>query len=242
MTLWPEGVLLAICAFVASTIAAVTGTGGGIVLLPVLVSLMGPRDAIPTYTLAQFIGNLSRVWFNRREVQAKVVWWFSLGAVPLAILGGIFFTRMGDRTLVRLLGLFLIACAIWRRWRAEQPKGFPVRRFAAIGGIFAFVSATVGSAGPFLAPFFLAFGLVRGGYIGTEALGTAVMHVTKMVTYGAASAFSLHAVTIGALLGPLMIVGSYLGKRILDRLPERVFVAIVEIVMVVFGVLFLVRG
>lgn len=228
-------------AFIASTIAAVAGTGGGVILLPVLVATVGVRDAVPAYTLAQFIGNASRMWFNRREIEQRVVRWFALGAVPMAVAGGVLFTRTSDRTLMRLLGIFLMASAIWRRFRADRPKGFPVRRFAIIGGGFAFVSALVGSAGPFLAPFFLAFGLVRGGYIGTEALGTAIMHVTKMATYSAASTFSPHAAVVGGLLAPIMIAGSYAGKRILDRLPDRVFVLIVEACLIVFGLLFITR-
>jgi uncharacterized protein len=39
-----------------------------------------------------------------------------------------------------------------------------------------------------------------------------------------------------------MIFGSFLGKCIVDRLPERVFVAIIEAVLIVAGLLFLIRG
>ncbi|MBW1784955.1 MAG: sulfite exporter TauE/SafE family protein, partial [Deltaproteobacteria bacterium] len=59
-------------------------------------------------------------------------------------------------------------------------------------------------------------------------------------TYGAAGAFTHHAAIAGLLLSPVMIAGSYVGKRIVDRIPEWVFVAVVEIVLVVFGVFFLV--
>ena len=43
------------------------------------------------------------------------------------------------------------------------------------------------------------------------------------------------ATVAGLALGPIMIVGSYVGKRIVDRLPERVFVAIIELVLVGAG-------
>jgi uncharacterized protein len=100
----------------------------------------------------------------------------------------------------------------------------------------------VGSAGPFLAPFFLAFGLTRGAYIGTEALATAIMHLTKMGTYGLGGVFAIHAVTMGPSLGPIMIIGSWLGKRIVDRISERLFIAVVDTALIVFGILFLIRG
>jgi len=125
-----ELLTVAIAAFIASTIAAVTGTGGGIILLPVLVATLGVRDAVPAYTLAQLIGNLSRVGFNRREIRVRVVGWFALGAVPMAVAGAILFTRTGDQTLMRILGVFLLGSVVWRRLRGNRPDGFPVQRFS----------------------------------------------------------------------------------------------------------------
>jgi uncharacterized membrane protein YfcA len=235
-------IAIGLVAFMASTMAAITGTGGGILLLPVLVAFVGVRDAVPAYTLAQFLGNLSRVWFNRKQIEPQVVKWFALGAVPMAIVGGLLFVRTGDQTLTRLLGAFLLATVVWRRLHRGDTEGFPPHRFMFIGGVFAFVSALLGSAGPFLAPFFLSFGLTRGAYIGTEALATAIMHVIKMTTYGITGAFAVGAVIVGALLGPVMIAGSYLGKRVVDRIPRQVFVTFVEVVLAVFGLFFLIRG
>jgi hypothetical protein len=48
-------------------------------------------------------------------------------------------------------------------------------------------SALAGSVGPMVAPFFLARGLVRGAYIGTEAASAVVMHLTKLLVFGAAA-------------------------------------------------------
>jgi uncharacterized membrane protein YfcA len=93
-----------------------------------------------------------------------------------------------------------------------------------------------------MAPFFLAYGLVKGAYIGTEALATVVMHVTKLVAYRAATVLTTASVVVGLALGPIMIAGSATGKRIVDRLPERVFVLVVEMTMIAAGLLFLIRG
>src|SRR5512147_448032 len=107
--------LLACGALVASTLAAVTGFGGAAVLLPLLTLAFGVREAIPILTVAQLIGNGSRVWFNRRALNWAVVGWFALGGVPLAFLGGLLFSRTPLVALTRLLGLFLLLVVIWRR-------------------------------------------------------------------------------------------------------------------------------
>jgi hypothetical protein len=235
-------VVVLIISFIAGTLAAVTGFGGAAVLLPVLVWSFGVRDAIPILTVAQLIGNGSRVWFNRRELDWRVVAWFSLGGVPMAIIGGILFARAPLSALTRLLGLFLIVVVIWRHTRTNPNRRPPIRSFAGIGAGASFLSALLGSVGPLMAPFFLAYGLVKGAYIGTEALSTVVMHVTKLAVYRQTKILTLHALLVGLLLGPVMVLGSFVGKHILDRVPERVFIWIIEVTLVAAGVLFLVKG
>jgi uncharacterized membrane protein YfcA len=234
--------VVALVALLASTLAGVTGFGGAAVLLPVLVVVFGARAAVPILTVAQLAGNGSRVWFNRRELDYRVVGWFALGGVPLALLGGILFARAPLPLLTRLLGAFLLLMVGWRRIRPDGVPRPPLRGFAVIGAVSSFLSALLGSVGPLMAPFFLAYGLVKGAYIGTEALSTVVMHVTKLIAYRGSGALSGADLLSGLVLAPVMIGGSWIGKRIVDRLPERVFVILIELVMVTAGLLFLVRG
>src|ERR1019366_1402069 len=105
---------LAVVAFAAAMLAAVTGFGGAAVLLPMLVLVFGVREAIPILTVAQLIGNGSRVWFNRRELDWKVVGWFALGGGPTAIVGGVLFAHAPLAALTRVLGAFLLLIVLWR--------------------------------------------------------------------------------------------------------------------------------
>ncbi|MGH7830024.1 MAG: sulfite exporter TauE/SafE family protein [Candidatus Binatia bacterium] len=160
-------------AFLASTLAAVAGFGGAAVLLPILVLVFGVRDAIPILTVAQLIGNLSRVCLNRRELDLPVVGWFALGGVPSALIGGFLFASAPLPVLTRLLGIFLIAVVVYRHISKGSTLRLPLRSFAVVGAVFSFLSALLGSVGPIMIPFFLAYGLVKGALIGTEALATA---------------------------------------------------------------------
>lgn len=234
--------VVALAALFASTLAAVAGFGGAAVMLPILVWAFGVRDAIPILTVAQLIGNASRVWFNRRELVLPVVGWFALGAVPLAVAGAVLFATAPPSILQRLLGAFLLLVVAYRHTRFGRRTKVGLRGFALIGAVFGFLSALLGSVGPLMAPFFLAFGLLKGAYIGTEALATVVMHVSKLVVYQRYALFGAESAAAGLAIGGVMIGGSYLGKRILDRLPERVFPLLIEAVLVLAGVQFLVFG
>lgn len=233
---------LGVVALAASTLAAVTGFGGAAVLLPALVAVFGVREAVPILTVAQLIGNGARVGFNRRELDGRVVGWFALGGVPMALAGGYLFAKAPSGALTRLLGAFLLFIVAWRHVRPSPARSFPAPAFVAVGAGGSLLSALLGSMGPLMAPFFLAYGLVKGAYIGTEALSTVIMHVTKLVAYQQTAVLTTGDATIGLALGPVMILGSFIGKRVVDRLPEQVFVVIIELVLVAAALLFIVRG
>ena len=50
------------------------------------------------------------------------------------------------------------------------------------------------------------------------------------------------AVIAGLSLGPVMIVGSFLGKRIVDRILAKAFALMIDVIVCAFDVLFRVRG
>ncbi len=118
----------------------------------------------------------------------------------------------------------------------------PLRAFAPLGAAASFLSALLGSVGPLMAPFFLASGLTKGAYIGTEALCSLVMHIVKLATYGSVALVSVQGSAAGAMIGLGLVMGAYLGKRIVDRVPERVYVLLVEATLLSAGMRFLLEG
>jgi uncharacterized protein len=223
-------------AFLASILSAVAGFGGAALLLPLFVALFGVRDAVVVLTVVQLMSNGSRVWFNRRQVEGRIVGWFALGAVPAAVAGGLVFATAPLSALTRSVGVVLLLLVGWRRLKpsALHPT---LPAFAAIGAVSGFGSALVGSLGPLTAPFFLGRGLVKGAYIGTEAASALVMHAVKIVVYGGMAVASASAVATGIALTPATWLGVRVGSHIVDRLPQAVFIAVVETALVVAGVL-----
>lgn len=232
-------VLTALC---ASVLASVAGFGGAVVLLPVLVWAVGVREAVPVLTVVQLVGNGARVAFNRRQLVWPVVGWFALGAVPLAVLGGVLFATAPASFLQRVLGGFLLLLVAYRHTRSGRSARLGLRGFAGVGALAGFLSAVVGTAGPLAAPFFLTYGLVKGAYIGTEACTALLMHAVKLGVYGRYTLLDGSAVVLGVAIGLVMVLGTYLGKRVTDRLSERVFLALIEGALVVSGLQLLWTG
>jgi hypothetical protein len=60
--------------------------------------------------------------------------------------------------------------------------------------------------------------------------------------FGAAAVLTLGSGLIGLALAPAAAAGAWLGKRIVDRLPVPVFIAVVEVGLVAAGLLLLIWG
>ncbi|GIM93165.1 sulfite exporter TauE/SafE family protein [Paractinoplanes toevensis] len=228
----------AAAAFVLAVLSAVAGFGGGVLLLPVFIALFGLRVAVPVLALTQVSSNAFRVWLNRRDLRWRLVGWFAAGAVPFAVAGGLLLAHAPLGELQRLLGVFLIGVVIWRR-RNPQPRKPADRSFAVVGAASGLASALLGSAGPLTAPFFLAYGLTRAAYIGTEAAGALTMHLSKIAAYGAGDLITRPVLLYGATLTPATLAGVWVGKKIVGRISDRVFVILVEIGLIAAGVLLL---
>jgi uncharacterized membrane protein YfcA len=134
-------------AFLLALLSAVTGFGGGVLLLPVFTALFGLRVAVPVLTLTQLSSNAARVWLNRRELHWRLAGRFAAGAAPLAVTGALLLAHAPLAALKRLLGVFLLAVVAWRRIGA-RPSRPTERTFVAVGAASGLGSALLGSVGP----------------------------------------------------------------------------------------------
>jgi uncharacterized membrane protein YfcA len=231
-------VVAMVAAFALALVSGVAGFGGGVVLLPVFVALFGLRVAVPVLTLTQLVSNGSRVALNRHGIDRPLVGWFALGAVPCALIGGLLFVTAPLGFLERLLGVLLLVVVVLRRVRPRPPR-LSSRSFVGVGAASGLGSALLGSVGPLTAPFFLARGLVREAYIGTEAASAVVMHAAKLLAYGVGALLSARVLLLGVLLAPATMAGAWAGRHVVRRISDEAFVLLVEVGLVVSAVLLL---
>lgn len=230
--------IAAAAAFALAVLSAVAGFGGGVLLLPVFTALFGLRVAVPVLTIAQLVSNGSRVLFNRHHLSWTLIRNFAVGAAPTAVAFGLLFATAPLAGLQRLLGLFLLGTVAWRRLR-PHPRPPTPRAFIGIGAASGAGSALLGSVGPMTAPFFLAYGLVKDAYIGTEAASAVIMHAAKLAAYGTGELLTSRVLLLGAALAPATMLGAWAGKRLVHRISDRVFVNLVEAGLVASGLVFL---
>ena len=226
--------ILFLVSWLAASISGIAGFGGALLLLPVLSHFIGIKAAIPVLTIAQLFGNASRVWFGRKELQWQPIIWFLAGALPFSIIGSRMLVVSTPEYLIKGIGVLLILMVIYRR---SGLKIFTAKhRWLFLGGIAtAFLSGIAGSAGPLGAACFVGLNLPPIAYISSEAFTALLMHISKTFVYQRYSLIGLNELGYGLVCGTAMILGSYTGKKMIERFSKEKFILLVDILLVLSG-------
>ena len=236
-------VFIGVAGFITAVVGGIAGIGTAIAMIPVMTFAVGIREAIPIVAIAVTLNSVGRIIANRHFIDSRVVLWFAIGAVPTSFIGGALFANAPAELLARGLAIFLIALVAYRHMPiGKSIQMRRVRMFAFVGLIQGFLSSIFGGAGPFGAHFFLSYGLYRQSFIGTVALATSSINLAKTSTYARFSLLDGDGLALGLIVGVIMMVGAFFGGRLVNRVPDRAFVYIVEGVMLVAASALLVRG
>jgi uncharacterized membrane protein YfcA len=110
-----------------------------------------------------------------------------------------------------------------RRWLLSRGLRIKAWHLALVGAGIGYLSGMVASTGPINTPFFLAYGLVKGAYLSTEALGSIAVGLTKAIVFQRFDALPLETVARGVIVGTSLMIGSRLAKGFVLRLGAHQF-------------------
>jgi uncharacterized membrane protein YfcA len=226
----------------AGTLGGVVGFGSSVIMVPILAFVFGPKAAIPIMAVASLMANLSRVAIWWRTVDWRAVGAYSVTAIPAAALGARTLLALEPRVVELALGMFLIATVPVRRVLGH--RGFRVSRpqLALVGAAIGFLTGIVASTGPVNAPFFLAYGLVKGAYLSTEALSSAFVYLTKSLVFWDGDALPPEALARGVIVGISLMIGSWLAKRLVERMTPGDFRFVMDILLLIAGTAMVVQA
>ena len=219
----------------AGVLGGVIGFGTTIILMPALVYFYGPIQAIPVIALVATVANLSRIFLWWSVINWKVCFVYSVTAIPAVMLGVNTLVTLNDRLVEITLGLFLIFLIPIRRWMRKQNFYLKLWQMSLVGAVIGYLTGIVATTGAINTPFFLAFGLSKGAYLGTEAASTLSILFTKGITFHQLGFLNTTAIIQGLLIGSCVLVGSIFSKRIVLALPEKKFLLLMELVMLISG-------
>jgi uncharacterized membrane protein YfcA len=228
-----ESAILIVAAFITSSISAVLGMGGGIILLGIMAILI-PEGyvVVALHGIVQLISNLTRAYVFRKHIKGQIIRQYLPGVILglclsafiiMILVQGFDVESAKDikvDILKPLIGIFIIWFLFGRRpqIREEHPHFFGVGAVSGLATLF------IGATGPLIAPFFLKGKLTKENIIANKAFCQAISHVGKIPLV--IIFFEYNYITELGMLIPLIaavFLGTNFGKHILQYIPEQVF-------------------
>ncbi|MDA0997193.1 MAG: sulfite exporter TauE/SafE family protein [Proteobacteria bacterium] len=206
--------------FLGSFIAGSLGLGGGVLVLATMASFLPPTVLIPVHGTVQMGSNLGRAVLSYRHILTSIVPAFFVGTIIGAAIGAQLVVSLPTAVLQVVLALFVLYATWAPKFKASDPGQ---KTFFGVGVIGALVTMFVGATGPLVGPFAAAACKERNQFVATHATLMTIQHGLKLVAFGLLG-FS-YGSYLPLLVGLLALgfAGTYCGKLMLNRLPEKVF-------------------
>ena len=228
-----DTLILIIAAFITSSISAVLGMGGGIILLGIMAIMIPEGYAVVAlHGIIQLVSNFTRSFVFRQHIKKDIIRQYipgailglSLSALIIFILITLFQVDSAKEIkidfLKPLIGIFILWFLFGRR---PQPKD-DHPNFFGVGLVSGLTTVFIGATGPLIAPFFLKGKLTKETIIANKAICQAMSHAGKIPLF--IFFFQFDYLAEVEVLFPLIIavfIGTNLGKQILAFIPEKVF-------------------
>ncbi|MCZ3381750.1 sulfite exporter TauE/SafE family protein [Kosakonia sp. SOY2] len=231
--------VMVFCSFLTSALTAAMGLGGGTALLAIMGLGMPVSSLMPVHGMVQLGSNFSRTLIQRVHVVWPLVLWFLLGSAVGIAVGAPVAAVIPDSIARIALGLFIL-WSVLRKRGEQKPLSRPL--FIIGGAVSSLGTMIVGATGPMVAGLISSQGLKRQPLIATHATCMVLQHGLKILAFGLmgfAWASWLPVLVAMIISGAL---GTWLGTRVLDNVPERLFRILFRITMILLSAQLLWQG
>ena len=241
-----EILILILFAFFTSSISAVLGMGGGIILLGVMAIIMPiGYKVIALHGVVQLFSNTTRSFIFRNHLKKDLLNQFFIGAIfgvgisitIILMLINYFNVESANQIKIEFLKPFIGLFIVWNLFLKNSKKEKKVNTFIPVGFIAGISSIFIGAVGPLIAPFFLGKNLSKENIIANKAASQMITHISKIPLF--IYFFNMDYAAELKILIPLIIAvyfGTNFGKKILSFIPEALFKKLFKITLFLIAI------
>jgi uncharacterized protein len=235
-------IFILLAAISAGAIASLSGFGIGSILTPMLAASLGTKLAVAVVSVPHFIGTALRFVLIREHLDKRVLVSFGVTSAIGGLAGALLHVWLRSAVLGYVLGSLLVFAGLMGitgvagRMRFGRTTGWIA---GALSGVF---GGLVGNQGGIRSAALLGFEVSKESFVATATAIALLVDLFRMPVYAVtqhreiASAWPLVLVaTVG------VIVGTLVGKPLLQKIPEKTYRAVVSLVILALGTWMLVH-
>ena len=235
-------IIFLVIGFFSEVVGTMAGFGSSTIYLPLASYFVDFKTALVLVAIFHLFGNIGRITFFRHGLEKRVLLLFGVPSFLLSLLGA---TLVGDlsQTLLKLmLGIFLIAFSL--TFLVRPKLAFPANSKTLLlgGGISGFIVGLIGTGGALRATFLTGLKLDKEKYIATAAVIALGTDATRIPSYVASGFLTEQYYYFIPILFGIALGGSFVGRKIVNRIDQGKFKKIVLIAIILASIRFIVDG
>ncbi len=236
-------IVVALCAVMVGVTK--TGIPGlGILVVPLMAITIPARQSVGVLLGILILADLFAIVYHRRNAR----WGHVLRLLPAAFAGivaGYFGLKVvNDQQLKPIIGgIVLVMLGVNYWWTRAKGQDTPVPTqwwFAAGLGFLAGVTTMMANAaGPIMIIYLLAMRLPKVEFVGTGAWFFFVINWLKVPFSANLELMTAESVKLDLIMLPFIAAGAAVGILVLKRIPQKTFIAVVQILAAAAAIKFL---
>lgn len=237
--------ILFVCALAAFALSAVCGGGAGLLLMPLLGSVL-PITGVPAaLSIGTVSSSASRIVVFFGQIRWDIAKWFIPSALPAVFFGSWLLRFVNPVYLEIAMGIFLVGNlpTLLTKKKAEQAaQGGSKISLVVIGFLAGFLSGLTGAVGLIFNRFYLKHGLTKEEIVATRAANEITLHAIKLALYASLGLMSIAVIKIGVAVAVAGLFSSGLMNLLIRKISESLFRKTGYAAMVLSGIVMLTQG
>ncbi len=223
--------------FFTAVLTAVSGAGGGVLLLGLMGSVLPPLAVVPLHGAVMAPQNLWRGWLLRRFIDWPYVLVVMAGSVVGAAIAAPIATSLPENVLRVILG----AGILYLVWAPKPKKELKIPLMGPRGKLWlmavcvSIITMVIGAAGVLFNVIRRRSGIDKKAVLADQSAIMLVQHILKMVAYGAYGFVFWPYIPLVVAMACMGLVGTYAGVNLLNKMSNVWFDHIFRLVVTVLG-------
>ena len=219
-------------AFVAEVIGTISGFGSSILFVPLASMFFDFKAVLAITAVFHVFSNLSKIYLFKTGIQKDIVLKLGIPAVVFVIIGALLTNIIPQKEIELVMNIVLVLLSVFLIFNTEE-KLEQSNKNLIVGGVSSgFLAGLVGTGGAIRGLVLAAFSLEKDSFLATSALIDLGVDFSRAIVYISSSYFLKEFLIFIPFLILISIAGSYIGKLVLNKMPQKYFRNIVLIVIV----------
>jgi uncharacterized membrane protein YfcA len=229
--------IFVILSLLAEVLGTVGGFGSSVFFVPIANFFFDFQSVLGITALFHLSSNVTKIAFFKKGIDKRLILYLGIPAVIFVSIGAFFSKYFNPLILTYILGLFLIVTSLLFLI-FKKLMVIPNSINAILGGTLSgFSAGLLGTGGAIRGITMAAFKLDKNKFIATSAVIDLGVDFSRTIIYYLNGYMHKHDFYIIPILIVVSIIGTWIGKKILNTISQDHFRNIVLVLILLIGIL-----